>query len=285
MQVDVAPIDAFAPLVDGCYADPVVTVGVRREPWSDPAVRTEHFDLSFTGGRVRVAHGLAPSDLDGDLAGLLHHELFGPGWLRGGDLFHRVFTGVVRSCTEDAAAAWEGFYRTALTRLSTGRAADAPVHEHAMGLLAGDSVLELGCCFGFPALRLALSGRPTIASDVCGGTVRLLDVVAPRLGVRLGTVMADAARFPAADGVVDTVLAVRLLEHLEPDHGTQVLQEAVRLAARRVVLAVSLESEADETYGHVRTVSLDDLRRWGLATGRPFDVHELHGGWLVVDTG
>jgi hypothetical protein len=30
-------------------------------------------------------------------------------------------------------------------------------------------------------------------------------------------------------------------------------------------------------------VTLDDLRRWGRATGHPFDVHEHHGGWLVVD--
>ena len=39
----------------------------------------------------------------------------------------------------------------------------------------------------------------------------------------------------------------------------------------------------DETYGHVRTVSLDDLHRWGRGTGCPYEVHEFHGGWLVVD--
>ena len=60
--------------------------------------------------------------------------------------------------------------------------------------------------------------------------------------------------------------------------------EALRLAARRVVVAVPLEDEADETYGHVRTVSLDDLHRWGRGTGCAYDVHEFHGGWLVIDT-
>jgi hypothetical protein len=33
----------------------------------------------------------------------------------------------------------------------------------------------------------------------------------------------------------------------------------------------------------VRTVSLDDLHRWGRGTGCAYDVHEFHGGWLVVD--
>ena len=294
---DVTPIDALAPLVDGGYDDPHVRVTAGRLG-AEPAVRTGHFDVTFGAGRVQVAHGLPPSEVDDDLTGLLQDELFGPGWLRGGDLFERVFTGVVRTSAEDALAAWELFYRNTLTRLAAGRAqptagracrdlssidAYAPVHEHALELLAGDSVLELGCCFGFLALQTARTGRTTTASDVSPGTVRLLAAMAPRLGVRLSTVTADAARFPRDDGLADTVLAVHLLEHLEPDHGAQVVAEALRLARRRVVVAVPLESEADETYGHLRTVSLDDLRSWGRATGHPFDVHELHGGWLVSD--
>ena len=115
------------------------------------------------------------------------------------------------------------------------------------------------------------------------GTVALLEAIAPRLGVRLGTTTADAARFPGPDGLADTVLAVHLLEHLEPAHGAQVVAEALRLAVRRVVVAVPLEDEANETYGHVRTVSLDDLCRWGRSTGLACDVHEFHGGWLVID--
>ncbi len=159
----------------------------------------------------------------------------------------------------------------------------APVHDHVMELLVPGSVLELGCCFGFLSLRIAASGRPTTASDVSAGTVRLLAAIAPRLGVDLGTATADAARYPASDGVADTVLAIHLLEHLEPGHGAQVVAEALRLARRRVVVAVPFEEEADETYGHVRTVTMDDLHRWGRSSGRTYDVHEFHGGWLVID--
>jgi len=293
----VVPIDPMAPVVDGRYEDPLVVVEAvhgDRGLKGRRTVRTTHFDLTPVEGRVHVAHVVPAAAVDDDLAGLLHEELFGPGWLRGTDLFERVFTGVVRTSAEDALDSWELFYRNTMRRLedpgTRGRCRDhgsidgyAPVHDHVLDLLGPGSVLELGCCFGFLALRVARSGRATTASDVSAGTVQLLTAIAPRLGVDLVTETADAARYPAADGCADTVLAVHLLEHLEPVHGTQVVAEALRLARRRVVVAVPLEDEADETYGHVRTVTLDDLHRWGRSTGCAYEVHEFHGGWLVVD--
>jgi SAM-dependent methyltransferase len=298
---DRSPVDAFAPTVHGRYEDPLVVVEAVRGDRPQPGprtVRTEHFDLTPVAGRVSLAHMVQASAVDDDLAGLLRDELFGPGWLRGTDLFERVLTGVVRTSAEDPLDSWELFYRNTLARLDDpvrspprgngghgSIAGYAPVHAHALGLLAPGPVLELGCCFGFLALRVARTGRPTIASDVSRGTVALLEAMASRLDVPLVTVAADAARFPGPDGLADTVLAIHLLEHLEPAHGVQVVAEAVRLARRRVVVAVPLEEEADETYGHVRTVSLDDLDRWGRRTGLAYDVHEFHDGWLVVDVG
>jgi SAM-dependent methyltransferase len=294
---DILPIDALAPTVDGRYEDPYISVTAAHErpPRHRHTVRTDHFDLTAAGGRVHLTHTVPPSAVDDDLAGILQDELFGPGWLRGGDLFERVLTGVVRTSAADALDSWELFYRNTMARIDAPRGAPsdrsghgciddyAPVYQHACELLVGGSVLELGCCFGFLSLRIARTGRSTIASDVSRGTVALLDAIAPRLGVQLTTITADAARFPAEDRLADTVLAIHLLEHLEPTHGTQVIAEALRLARRRVVVAVPLEDEADETFGHVRTVSLEDLREWGGAAGHPFDVHEFHGGWLVID--
>jgi SAM-dependent methyltransferase len=293
----VAPIDPLTPTVAGRYEDPLVVVepvsGARRLA-GGRTVRTEHFDLSPQDGRVHVTHGVPAEAVDDGLAGLLQEELFGPGWLRGADLFERVFTGVVRTSAADPLESWELFYRNTLRRLGESGPGDAgtrhgslagyaPVHDHVLELLAPGSVLELDCCFGFLALRIAATGRTTHASDISPGTVQLLTRIAPRLGLRIGVETADAARFPAGDGCADTVLAIHLLEHLHPYHGSQVVAEALRLAARRVVVAVPLEDEADETYGHVRTVSLDDLHRWGRSTGCAYDVHEFHGGWLVID--
>ena len=164
----------------------------------------------------------------------------------------------------------------------------APVYHHVGGLLRGSTVLDLGCSFGFLALRLAGAGRSVTAVDVSAGTVDLLARVAARLDVPLATRVADAARVPAPDAAHDTVLALHLLEHLDAPHGDRVLTEALRLAAHRVVVAVPLEDVADTTWGHVRTISLDDLETWGrraVAAGHASsaEVHEHHGGWLVLD--
>lgn len=294
-----SPIDPFRPSVAGAYRDEVVEVRAQAGPVpprrSLHTVRTEHFDVHADGDLLRVGHRVPPDRIDDDLAGLLADELFGPGWLRGPELFERLFTGTVRSVRTDAMDAWELFYDNTLARIEqhvggpgTGRhgtiADYAPVYARAERLLAPGSVLELGCCFGFLSLRIAASGRPTTASDISPGTTGLLARVAPRLGVPLTAVAADAAHFPAPDRSAGTVLAIHLLEHLDTDHGARVLAEAVRLAARRVVVAVPLEDEADETWGHVRTITLDDLAAWGRATGLPHHVDEHHGGWLVIDT-
>lgn len=306
-----APVDPLAPAgPGGWYVDDLVrvrAVGPLRQ-WSRGGVRTAHFDVRHVGSRVHVDHWVPAARVDDDLAGLLADELFTPGWLRGTELFERVFTGVVRTSAVDPLEAWLLFYRNSLVSVaaalggpgpvvaggsggpggSSGHgtvAGYAPVYAHAESLVAPGSVLELGSCFGFLSLRLAGGGRRVVASDVSAGTMRLLSTIAPLLGVRLETRVADAARFPGADASADTVLAVHLLEHLDAAHGARVLAEAVRLARRRVVVAVPLEDVADETWGHVRTISLDDLHAWGRATGLPYDVHEHHGGWLVVEAG
>jgi len=289
-----APIDPLAPTVAGRYEDELVVV--QASPGLRPAgsVRTEHFDVASIDGRLVVSHSVPARALDDDLAGLLVAELFVPGWVRGSELFERIFTGVVRSSRAGALESWELFYRNTMRRLESqnppgdrgerGSIADyAPVHEHALALLHSGSVMELGCCFGFLSLRVARGGRAVTASDVTAGTIRLLHAVAPRLGAPVSTLVADAARVPAADSCADNVLAVHLLEHLEPEHGRRVLREAVRLARRRVLVAVPLEQEANETYGHVRTISLDDLHAWGRDSALTFEVHEHHGGWLVID--
>ena len=291
------PIDPFAPMVAGRYEDELVVVettrGIRPRR-GRRSVRTEHFDVTPVNGRLVVRHVLSAEQVDDDLAGLLASELFGPGWVRGTELFERIFTGVVRSMADDALDSWELFYRNTLCRLDEPMAGSpssahgslakyAPVYEHASRLMRPGSVLELGCCFGFLSLLLATTGRAVTAADISAGTVRLLDEVAPRLGVILDTRVADAARVPAEDASFANVLAIHLLEHLDQEHGTRVIDEAVRLARGRVVVAVPLEREADETYGHVRTVSLPDLHHWGRASGRPYEVHEHHGGWLVID--
>ncbi|MER6735202.1 mycofactocin oligosaccharide methyltransferase MftM [Streptomyces puniciscabiei] len=307
-------IDPLAPSAPGLYADHLVRVvrhrrtteetpsgpdgrrsRVAQDASPQPIVRTEHFVLRRRGRRIELGHRLRPEQLDNDLAGLLAEELFAPGWLSGSDVFERVFTGVVRSCVDGPLPAWTTFYGNTLTRIRqywqspeesahSSIAGFAPVYRHTLDLVGPGSVLDLGSCFGFLPLLLAeREGRTVIASDLSRGTMRLLGTVAGARGLMLDVLVCDAAQVPLPDGAVDTVTVIHVLEHLDADHGEAVLREALRLARRRVVVAVPYEDEPTAAYGHVRCFSPRQLTALGRRTGHPFQVGTHHGGWLVVD--
>jgi SAM-dependent methyltransferase len=296
-SLSLAPIDALGPTVGGRYEDDLIVVEAACESASTRGPRTvltRHFDVTREAGKLLVSHSVPREQIDDDLAGLLAEELFVPGWLRGPELFERIFTGVVRTSEVAGLDAWELFFRNTLRRLDESANHDpggvhgcidgyAPVYEYARSLVPAGSVLELGCCFGFLSIQLAGGGHRVTATDVSAGTIALLEAMAPRLGVTLATRVADAARVQLPDRHSETVLLVHLLEHLDERDGQRALDEALRLAAHRVVVAVPLEEDADETYGHVRTIAMSDLERWGEKSGHSYSVHEHHGGWLVID--
>ncbi len=232
------------------------------------------------GADGRLRHRIPPDELSNDLAGWIADDLVAPGRIPA-SAFERTFVSVV-------GPDWLPFYRNTLRELARGgepggtNAGMAPVHDRAAALALG-SVVELGCCFGFLSLRLARDGHPVTALDLSPGTVALLASVAPALGTALHMLVGDAAAVPLADRSADTVLAVHLLEHLPPALAPRVLAEMLRVARRRVVVAVPFEDAPNPTWGHVRTFDGAALDALGAATDRPYTVDEHHGGWLVVD--
>lgn len=246
--------------------------------------QTPHLTLG-PGGRLR--HRIRPEEISNDLAGWLADDLVTPGLLEASS-FESAFVSVVLSTDPDPTRAWTAFYRNTLASLATGgtpggtNAGMAPVHDRAAALAVG-SVVELGCCFGFLSLRLAMDGHDVTSVDLSSGTVRLLGRMASELGVPVAPVAGDATAVPLATGCADTVFAVHLLEHLPPGVDAIVLAEMLRLARRRVVVAVPYELEPDATWGHVRTFDAAALAVLGAATGRDHRVTDHHGGWLVAD--
>lgn len=228
---------------------------------------------------LTVTHRLRPSELSDRLATVVADEL---------DLtepadFEAVIVGLVRSTVSDPRAAWALYYRNSLRELIVGTAPFAAVHEYGAALVDGGSVVDLGSCFGFFALRLALAGYDVTATDICAGTMRLLSTVSTDIGVEIAALACDAADVPLPDSCVDTVTAIHLLEHVDAELGTRIVAEAVRLARRRVVIAVPFEDEPTTCHGHVRTFDVDTVHALGAATGHRYRVVEHHGGWLVID--
>jgi predicted SAM-dependent methyltransferase len=116
--------------------------------------------------------------------------------------------------------------------------------------------------------------------------MELLDRTSPRLRRPLRTVVCDAASVSLPDGAADTVTVLHLLEHLDVDASAAALREAMRLARRRVVVAVPFEDVPRACYGHVQRFDVGALQRIAEAWRGPdleAAVHEFHGGWLVLD--
>jgi hypothetical protein len=251
---------------------------------------TRRFCTTRRGGMLHVTHDLAPEELCDDLAQLLADELDDAGVLRGQYEFEAVFTGVVQSAMgvhpESADDAWLMFYRNSLERLEHGTAAFAPIHEHAASLVVGSQILDLGSCFGFFPLRLAAKGLSVTATDLSVPTMLLLDRMSGPLQRPVRTLGCNAADVPLPDAAADTVTVLHLLEHLDAATAAAVLREAVRLARRRVIVAVPFEDVPRACYGHVRSFDESVLRciadSWR-PTGVRACVHEFHGGWLVLD--
>lgn len=304
VQLAAHPVDPFQPCQPGRYADELVVVVRENLPGgagaaATPVVVTAHFVVRRQSRRVEVGHWLGPGELDNDLAGLLASELFAPGWLSGAEIFERVFTGVVRSCVPGAMPAWLNFYTNTVDRIrecwrTPGRAGPqaspitdfAAIYRRALRLIPAGRVLDLGSGFGFLPLLLARRRQGSvIASDCSPGSVRLLGCVAEAFGAPVETLVCDAAQVPLPPRSVDTVTAIHLLEHLSPEHCHAVLREAVRLARRRVVVAVPFEDEPTAAYGHIQSFGHTDLVRLGERHGHKVRVSDHCGGWLVMDAG
>jgi SAM-dependent methyltransferase len=299
IQLAARPIDPLAPCGPGRYADELVVVTHEDSPdgvGAAPVVRTAHFVLRRRSRRVEVGHWLRPGELDNNLAGLLAEELFAPGWLSGAEIFERVFTGVVRSCVAGAMPAWLTFYTNTMYQIRdcwrTARSVSQPqtpitdfaaIYRRALRLIPAGRVLDIGSGFGFLTLLLARRRQGSvIAADLSPGSVRLLGGVAGALGTPVETLACDAAQVPLPAASVDTVAAIHLLEHLGAEHCERALREAIRLARRRVVVAVPFEHEPTAAYGHIQTFSHADLVQLGRNHGRRFRVSEHNGGWLVM---
>ncbi|MDX2357895.1 mycofactocin oligosaccharide methyltransferase MftM [Dietzia sp. PP-33] len=257
-----------------------------------PGRRFGAFTVVADACRVRIGHDLDHDEVSEAVIPSLSRDLLDTGVLHTVDEFHGAVTALVTSRGGSWQECWSDYYRSSIAALADGHCPFSPVHDRAVAELVGDSALEVGCCFGFLSLRLAREGARTIAVDLDPAVLGLLRTCAP-VGATLPTpVCLDARTTPLATEVADTVYLVHVLEHLDEDGGWDMIRDALRLARRRLVIAVPFEAVAVAQYGHVRTFDLPTLtaladrietvghrRSAGIRTR----VDEHHGGWLVVD--
>ncbi|MFF3259997.1 class I SAM-dependent methyltransferase [Streptomyces sp. NPDC002932] len=130
----------------------------------------------------------------------------------------------------------------------------------ALGLRAGDAVLDAGCGTGraLPALRAAVGPRGTVlGADL---TAAMLEAAARAGRDRSGLlIQADAARLPVRTQALDAVFAAGLIAHLpQPERN---LAELARVVRPGGLLALFHPiGRAPMAARHRRTLTDDDLR-------------------------
>ena len=253
------------------------------------SIETPHFVIQ--NGRVhpRVRRGIS-----NELTDHIAAELGPLGLVPDRSAFERIFVETVLAGHPDPMQAWASFYRNTLRRLrrpdrgaTDGVATFARIYAHALSLVRGTTVLDVGSCFGFlPILAAEQDPRlRVIGTDLVPAAVALASRVSRVRGGRARFAAADLLALPVASQAADTVMAVHVLEHLPPEASSPALAQLCRVARHRVVIAVPLEAAPDPTFGHVQSFDLPrlariagtDAPRWSGA------VHAADGGWLVLD--
>ncbi len=275
------------------HANPGLAAALAEE--AAPVCKTPHFSIFVRGEKPTVLHRLGPHQIDNDLAEFVAGEIVRPGRLSIPNAFERCFAGVVLSSAVQAGEAWRLFYRNTLARIEeTDGEADGPgpiasfagIYAHAASLLAGDSLLDVGTCFGFFPL-LVKHHKPQLqvtALDLSARTLHLAgNFGSHEKSEPVEFIAGDACDLPFPDRSFDTVTALHLLEHLPDPFAGRAVSEACRVARRRVVVAVPMEKVADPAYGHVRTFDLESLPALvGRAGWRCESMVHL-GGWVVLE--
>jgi hypothetical protein len=232
--------------------------------------------------------------LDADLGDAIAAGLLGP---PAADLaaFEQAFVAHVEASAENPQQAWDVFYDATLLRVAQGWGHQLPgpgtiatftrIWGHAAALSRGPSALDVGTCFGFfPLAWSTMQGAPLLlAADLSAASATLAARQAQRLGAGVNVVCADGTRLPLPDRAVSTVHLLHVLEHIRPSAGDHMLREALRVADRRVVVAVPVEAHPDPVYGHVQVFDLPRLAVLGCRTGWHATLDDADGAWLVLD--
>jgi 2-polyprenyl-3-methyl-5-hydroxy-6-metoxy-1,4-benzoquinol methylase len=277
---------------------------------------TAHFlvaTLDQTNGPVTlIIHRFSAQEIDNDLGQYFIDELKPLGLVSNAQRYGDVFAAVVNSlCPHDPQRAWHLFGANTLRRLH--RLLDekqenhkpdynspidvfAALYRRVCELVVGNSLLDVGCSFGF--LPLVVAERIPALTNVVG--VDLSDDPFPVTRTIARERSLEYVTFTQGDllakdcsaiGRFDTVTALHVLEHFSEPDMYRVLAHLLQVTSRRLILAVPFEpGPMEQAYDHKQlftSYKLQAVGRWCVERmgGGKMTYEECAGGMVVVDVG
>jgi len=270
---------------------------------------TPHFMVcSQTRSPTILVHRFAPAAIDADLGHYFMQELKPLGLLAQPQDYGDIFAAVVGSLSPgDPQRSWHLFgtntlqrYHQLLAMESETSLSDSPItvfstlYRRVCELVAGASLLDAGCSFGF--LPLVAAERVPSLTRVAGVDIRTDPFPVARAiaaGRHLANVHFAQADLLAGDfasiGRFATVTALHVLEHFSEADMYRVLANLLKVTRQRLIIAVPYEpGEPEAAYGHKQLFTrskLEALGRWCLAQSGAGQAtcENCAGGLLLVD--
>jgi len=257
-----------------------------------------------------LVHTFSLEEMHADIKHYIIQELKPLGLLSHSQQFGEVLAGIVGSFFPDnARLAWHAYGAKTLQRfllfLSTARTpqvfdfyatigAFATWYQRVCELCVGESFLDAGCESGF--LPLVIAERIPFMQRIVGIDVRpdmfaVASDLAEERGLKnVSFLQADLLADAFSNiGQFDTVTALGVIEHFSDADMYRVLENLLKVTARRLILTVPYEQEPEVLYEHKQLFTkakLEAVGQWCLqylqGAGRIW-CEDCDGGLLLVE--
>lgn len=273
---------------------------------------SEHFAICQhpAADQVILLHLFRPEEANADLICFIENELPSSGIIPSTREFGATLFAILASmypAPRDQQAIWLRFCLNSLNSLRDHIAHPsknvpakasyispfAAIYRRILELVTGQSLLDVGCSFGFLPVLIAERNHSMhiVGSDSSPDAIGFSTILANATGVHNAAfhqidVLSDD--FPKS-GHFENVTAIHLLEHLAEEDMPAALNHLLQVTTKRLLIAVPYEEQAQALYGHRQIFTPEKLHHWGMwcvekleGKGR-YRYEELMGGLLIIE--
>lgn len=271
---------------------------------------TEHFVICQQPSSrcIVLMHTFDQNTINADLIRYIEEELPTFGFIKSGKQFGATLFAVLAStfpAPRDQHMIWHRFCQNTLDSLHDHIAHPdlitptsyigpfAAIYRRIFELFSGQSLLDIGCSFGFLPVLMAErfpQARITGIDNNPDAITLSTNLVSASNDHRVTFTLLDILdKDFSGQEYFDTVTAIHLLEHLSEQAMPLALTHLLQATNKRLLIAVPYEGQAQALYGHQQVFTSEKLDFWGnwcieqlKGKGR-YWCENVMGGMLIIE--